>query len=168
MGLLGQGISIIAMLAIILSFQCKSNKKLAVVMGIGALLFATSYFLLDQLSATLFNIISFVCSIICMKENLKNKVVFGVLVALYILATWLTYSDWWSVVLAAGQIAGSYSIMFGSGKFIRNMRFFFVSPVWIINNTVICFSIGGLICEIITMVSIIISFIRYRKTGFEK
>ena len=168
MGLLGQGISIIAMLAIILSFQCKSNKKLAVVMGIGALLFATSYFLLDQLSATLFNIISFVCSIICMKENLKNKVVFGVLVALYILATWLTYSGWWSVVLAAGQIAGSYSIMFGSGKFIRNMRFFFVSPVWIINNTVICFSIGGLICEIITMVSIIISFIRYRKTGFEK
>ena len=168
MALLGQGISIIAMLAIILSFQCKSNRKLALVMGIGALLFATSYFLLGQLSATLFNIISFVCSIICMKENLKNKVVFGVIVALYILATWITYSDWWSVVLAAGQIAGSYSIMFGSGKFIRNMRFFFVSPVWIINNTVICFTIGGLICELITMVSIIISFVRYRKTGFEK
>lgn len=66
------------------------------------------------------------------------------------------------------QIAGTYAIMFRSGTFIRNMRLFFVSPVWLINNTVMCFTVGGIICEIITMVSIVISFIRYRKTGFEK
>ena len=167
MYLWGQLTSIVAMVAIILSFQCKSNKKLVVVMGIGALMFAVSYFLLGQPSATAFNVISVICSIVCLKDNLKNKFVFGIITVLYILASLFTFDDWWSFVLMSAQIAGAYSYIFKSGTYIRNMRFFFISPIWIINNTVICFSIGGIVCEIITMASIIISFIRYRKTGFE-
>ena len=163
----GQSISIIAMVAIILSFQCKSNRRLVVVIGIGALLFAVSYFLLGQPSAAVFNIISVICSIVCLKDNLKNKFIFGIIVTLYLAATCFTFNGWWSLVLMAAQLAGSYSIMFRSGTFIRNMRFFFVSPVWLINNTVMCFTVGGIICEIITMLSVVVSFIRYRKTGFE-
>lgn len=168
MELLGQIISIIAMCAIILSFQCKSNKKLAVVMGTGALLFAVSYLMLGQPSAAIFNIISAICSIMCMKDSLKNKYSFGLIVVLFLVATVFTYSGWWSLLLMVAQLAGSYSIMFRSGKFIRNMRFFFVSPVWLINNTVMCFTVGGIICEVVTMVSVIVSFIRYKKTGFEE
>ena len=163
----GQSISIIAMVAIILSFQCKSNRRLVVVIGIGALLFAVSYFLLGQPSAAVFNIISVMCSIVCLKDNLKNKFIFGIIVTLYLAATCFTFNGWWSLVLMAAQLAGSYSIIFRSGTFIRNMRFFFVSPVWLINNTVMCFTVGGIICEIITMLSVVVSFIRYRKTGFE-
>lgn len=163
----GQSISIIAMVAIILSFQCKSNRRLVVVIGIGALLFAISYFLLGQPSAAVFNIISVMCSIVCLKDNLKNKFIFGIIVTLYLVATCFTFNGWWSLVLMAAQLAGSYSIIFRSGTFIRNMRFFFVSPVWLINNTVMCFTVGGIICEIITMLSVVVSFIRYRKTGFE-
>ncbi|MBE7027271.1 MAG: YgjV family protein [Ruminococcaceae bacterium] len=164
----GQIISLIAMMAIILSFQCKSNKRLIEVIGTGALLFAVSYFLLGQPAAAMFNIISAICSIVCLKDNLKNKFVFGIIAALYAVATWFTYDGWWSLMLMAAQLAASYSLMFKSGTFIRNMRFFFVSPVWLINNTVMCFTVGGIICEIITMISVIVSFIRYRKTGFEE
>ena len=164
----GQIISLIAMVAIILSFQCKSNRKLVSVIGVGALLFAISYFFLGQPSAAVFNIIGVICSIVCLKDKLKNKFIFGIIVILYAVATWFTFNGWWSFVLMMAQIAGSYSIMFRSGTFIRNMRFFFVSPVWLINNTVMCFTVGGIICEIITMTSVIVSFIRYRKTGFEE
>jgi len=168
MELLGQGIGIIAMVAIILSFQCKSTRSLVVVIGIGALLFVVSYFILGQPSAAIFNIISVVCSVACLKDSLKHKVIFGIIVALYLAATLATFTGWWSLLLMAAQLAGSYSIMFRSGAFIRNMRFFFVSPVWLINNTVVCFTIGGIVCEVITMLSVVISFIRYRKTGFEE
>ena len=168
MELFGQIISIIAMCAIILSFQCKSNKKLVVVMGSGAFLFAISYLLLGQTSAAMFNIISVISSILCMKDSLKNKYSFGLIAVLFLIATWFTYSGWWSLLLMVAQLVGSYSIMFRSGKFIRNIRFFFVSPVWLINNTVMCFTVGGIICEVITMVSVIVSFIRYKKTGFEE
>ena len=168
MEILGQIISIIAMVAIILSFQCKSNKKLVVVMGIGAFMFAVSYFLLGQPSASLFNIISVICSIVCLYDKLKTKFVFGIIVLLHFVAAYFSYSNWWSLVLMTAQIFVAYSLMFGSGTFIRNTRFFFVSPVWLINNSLVCFTIGGIIYEIITMTSIIVSFIRFRKTGFVK
>lgn len=174
MGIVGQIFSIIAMVFIILSFQCKSNRKLVIVMGTGAILFAISYFLLNQPTAAVFNLIAVVCSIMCLSDKWKNKFSFGFVALLYVVATLVTFEKQWSFnavwafVLMAAQIGGSYSLMFGSGKFIRNMRFFFVSPVWLINNTAVGFTIGGTICEIITMVSVIVSFIRYRKTGFEK
>ena len=167
MELWGQIISIVAMVAIILSFQCKSNKKLAFVYGTGATLFAVSFFMLGQSSAALYNIISAIFSIMCMKNSLKTKFNFGIIVALFLIATYFTYENLWSLMLMSAVIATAYSMMFKSGTFIRNMRFFFVSPVWLVNNTIMCFTIGGIICEIITMTSIIISFIRYRKTGFE-
>lgn len=162
----GQIISLVAMVAIILSFQCKSNRKLIATMGVGALLFAISYFLLGQPTAAVFNIITAIASIVSLKEKMKNKLIFGIIVILYAVATLVTYDGWWSLVLMLAQIACSYSVMFRRGTFIRNMRFFFISPVWLINNTVICFTVGGIICEIITMTSVIVSFIRYRKTGF--
>lgn len=167
MELWGQIVSLFAMAAIILSFQCKSSKKLAVVLGAGAVLFAVSYLLLGQYEAVAINIISAIASVMCLKENFKNKVSFGVIFILFVVSAIFTYSGIWSLILMLAQLSVSYSIMFKSGKFIRNLRFFFVSPVWIINNTLVCFTIGGLVCEIITMVSIIVSFIRYRKTGFE-
>lgn len=163
----GQITGIVAMVAIILSFQCKSNRKLAFVYGTGAALFAISYFMLGQPSAALYNIISAIFSIMCLKNRLKTKLNFGIIVALFVIATYFTYENWWSLILMIAVIATAYSMMFKSGTFIRNIRFFFISPVWLINNTVICFSIGGIICEIITMTSVIVSFIRYRKTGFE-
>ena len=168
MGLWGQIVSVIAMMAIILSFQCKSNKKLAFVYGTGATLFAVSYFMLGQPSAALYNIISAIFSIMCLKEKYKTKLNFGIIVALFIVATYFTFENWWSLILMSAVIASAYSMMFKSGKFIRNIRFFYISPVWLINNTVMCFTIGGMICEIITMTSVIISFIRFRKTGFEE
>lgn len=168
MGLWGQIVSVIAMMAIILSFQCKSNKKLAFVYGTGATLFAVSYFMLGQPSAALYNIISAIFSIMCLKEKYKTNLNFGIIVALFIVATYFTFENWWSLILMSAVIASAYSMMFKSGKFIRNIRFFYISPIWLINNTVMCFTIGGIICEIITMTSVIVSFIRFRNTGFEE
>ena len=168
MGIWGQVVSVMGMIAIILSFQCKSNRNLVIVMGAGALLFAISFFMLDQPSAAVFNLISVICSVVCLKDNLKNKFVFGLIATLYVVATWFTADGWWQWLLMVAQLAGSYTIMFKSGTFIRNVRFFFTSPVWLINNTVVGFSLGGIVCEIITMISILVSFIRFRKTGFEK
>ncbi len=168
MELWGQIASIVATVAIILSFQCKSNRKLAFVYGTGTVFFATSYFLLGQPSAALYNIISAIFSIMCQKDKLRTKFNFGIIVVLFLIATYFTYENWWSIVLMSAVMATAYTMMFTGGKVLRNIRFFFISPVWLINNTIICFSIGGLVCEIITMTSIIVSFIRYRKTGFEK
>ena len=168
MELWGQIIGVIGMVAIILSFQCKSNRKLVIVIGVGALLFCVSYFMLGQPSAAMFNLISVIWSVMCLFNKLKRWWSLGLVAAMYIAATYYTADGWWPWLLMTSQLAGSYAMMFKSGRFIRNLRFFYTSPLWLINNTVVCFTVGGTLCEIITMISIIVSFIRYRKTGFEK
>lgn len=167
MELFGQIISVVAMVAIVLSFQCKSNRNLALVSGTGAGLFALSYFMLAQPSAAVYNIISAVVSIMCLKKSFKTKLNFGISTVVFIIATYFTYENWWSLILMTAVIGSAYCIILKSGSFIRKLRLFYISPIWLINNTIMCFTIGGIICEVITMISVIVSFIRYRKTGFE-
>ena len=168
MEILSQIVSIFAMMSIVLSFQCKSNKKLTACLALGAFLFAASYFMKGSYAGAALNILTLFANLACLKESLRKKWVFGIVALAFVVSTCFTMDSWWSWVLMAAQLSGIYAVMFKSGKFIRNIRFFFISPVWLITNTVVVFLIGGIICETITMASIIISFIRYRKTGFEK
>ncbi len=170
----GQVISIVAMAVIILSFQCKNNKKLVFVKGIGAFLFAVSFFMVDQPTAAAFNVIAVIWSFMNNNARLKNKICFGTFCVVYLIITLITFEKTWSFVsvwafiLMLVQIADLYSAWYCSGKLIRNIRFFIISPAWLINNTLIGLNIGGAICEVFIMVSVIVSFVRYRKNGFEE
>ena len=170
----GQIVSIAAMAIIIVSFQCKSTKMFVAVKGVGALLSVISFFLLGNPVSAVFNLIAFVWSFISLNAKWKNKYTFIFFTVLYLIATLITFEktlsfvSLWAFLFMFVQIADLYSVIFGDGKLIRNMRLFLISPAWLINNTVIVFSIGGALCEVFIMVSVIVSFVRFRKTGFEQ
>ena len=42
-----------------------------------------------------------------------------------------------------------------------------ISPIWIVNN-VYYGSIGGVVCELFNMLSVLVSFLRFRKSGYDK
>jgi hypothetical protein len=42
-----------------------------------------------------------------------------------------------------------------------------ISPIWIINNAYYG-SIGGVVCECFNMASALVSFIRFRRTGYNE
>jgi len=54
----------------------------------------------------------------------------------------------------------------GNGTHIRYVQLSVSSPAWIVHN-IFNFSLGGLLCEIFAMTSVIVSFIRFGKNGFE-
>jgi hypothetical protein len=55
------------------------------------------------------------------------------------------------------------------GKKIRISQMAVVSPFWLLYDLLIPVpSIGGILCEVFNMASVIISFIRFKKTGFDK
>ena len=87
--------------------------------------------------------------------------------AVYIAATVLTYTDIFSVVALIAQIVGTFAMWSQSGKTIRFLQLFCVSPLWLIHN-IFVFSIGGVVCEVFNIVSIIVSLIRFGIKGFEK
>ncbi|MBQ2826565.1 MAG: YgjV family protein, partial [Clostridia bacterium] len=86
---------------------------------------------------------------------------------LYIVTVIFTYESLVSILLLIAQIVGTYAMWFGDGKRIRTLQLCVVSPIWLLNN-ILVFTIGGIIAEVFTIASAIISFFRYRKTGFEK
>ena len=72
-----------------------------------------------------------------------------------------------SFVVPIMQIAYTVATWKNDGKIIRTVRLYAVTPAWLSYN-IVMFSIGGIICEGFNIISIIVSFIRHRKDGFEK
>lgn len=165
--IIAQVIGIVAMLFNILSFQCKKTEHLAIAMGIGSLLFSTNYVLVGAFASAGFNIINVLRSASVANKKTHNNILFGVICALYIIITIFTFESWWTIVLLIAQLTATYVLWYQSGAVIRKVQFFFVSPIWLINNIFFAFTIGGIICELFTIASVIVSLIRYGKDGFE-
>lgn len=167
MEITAQIISIVAMVINILSFQCKKNRNLFIMIGIGSFLFSVSFLMLGSVVSAIYNIISIIRSSLALNKKFFNKNNFYLLCVLYVLGTIYAYDNPWSIVLFAAQIVQTYTMWFKDGSIIRKSQYYFVSPVWVINN-IIVFSIGGILCELFMMTSAFISYLRYKKTGFEK
>lgn len=167
MEIIAQIIGIVAMIINILSFQCKKNSNFFIVIGIGSLFFSISFLMLGAYVSAIYNIISIIRSSLTLNKRFYTKNSFYLLCVLYVAGTIFAYDNPWSIVLFVAQIVQTYTMWFKDGSIIRKSQYYFVSPVWVINN-IIVFSIGGILCELFMMTSAFISYLRYRKTGFEK
>ena len=162
MQIAGQIVSVIAMALVVLSFQMKSNKMLLVVQMLANFLFAVSYFLLGVYTASIVNLIAMLRSLALYFWADKNS---NLLLITTLIA--FTYAGVPTILVLVASIVDSFSMWKNDGKFIRYARLFAVSPLWLVHN-IIRFSLGGLICEIFSIISCIIAFIRYKKEGFTK
>lgn len=66
----------------------------------------------------------------------------------------------------ATLVVMSVFMWLANGKRIRYFQITLMSPAWVVHN-IFNFSLGGILCEAFNMISTIISFVRYRKDGFE-
>ena len=75
---------------------------------------------------------------------------------------------WWiAILLLVAQAGGTLAMWTRNGKTIRIAQLSMISPIWIVNN-VFYFSIGGILCEVFNMLSVVISMLRFRKTGYDE
>ncbi len=167
MEFLAQIIGIVAMIINISSFQCKKNKNLFILIGIGSMLFSINFLLLGAYVSAVYNIISIIRSALALNKKSFTKTSFYFLCILYVIGTVFAYDNPWSIILFVAQIVQTYAMWFKDGSVIRKSQYYFVSPVWIVNN-IIVFSIGGILCELFMMSSAFISYLRFKKSGFEK
>lgn len=180
MEITGQVLSIIGALLCILSFQIKKNKPYFITQIAAGLCFATSYIFFGALSAALLNAVNVIrCLILTSRKIKKDGIYLIILIFTYALCGLLgiLVFDMPDGVNAAvftvavilttlANIAATFSFWTRDGKKIRIVQASIVSPCWIFNNCVVG-SIGGTLCEIFNMISIIVSFIRYGFNGFE-
>lgn len=174
MEIIAQTLGIIGFIFAVISFQEKKNKRFFIEQGLSGLFFAANFFMLGAISAALFNFVNLIRGLVYQKSDRK---VWRLVLIQALYAGCFVYSLFgiWGNTLQITLSALTYSTLvltsifmwLGDGKIIRYVQFLYASPGWLIHN-IFNFSLGGILCESFNMISIIISFIRYGKDGFEK
>lgn len=167
-----QAIGIVAMAFNILSFQCKKQRSIIVMQFFGSLFFCVHFYLDGAMTGALLNAVAVARALVYSnKEKLKSDhvawltVFIAASVACYPAAfLWLgAPTDKWYYFLlellpVVGMTLSTFSFRADGAKGLR-LLWFFSSPLWLIYN--ICHhSIGGTVCEIFAIVSILTAMFR--------
>ncbi|MBR5780220.1 MAG: YgjV family protein [Clostridia bacterium] len=175
--IIAQSIGIVAMAMIILSFQQKSQKNIIIMQLCGNVLFAVNMFMIGAVAGGFLNLIGACRAFVYTNRKTfrADKLVwFFVFGVFYILAYALSFLVFdkeptlFNFIIEFLPLIGMFStgiaFYLNTPKTMRQMGLI-SSPSWLIYN-VFNFALGGIICEILAMFSIVIGMIRHdRKNG---
>lgn len=174
LNLMAQVCGIGGFLFAVLSFQTKKNRSFFIFQGLSGLMFFLNFFFIGAVSAALFNFVNLIRGALFSKNDGKKYkliIIETLYTACFIFSLTKNIGDPMQIFLSALTFVALFAMSIfmsgGNGKNIRYFQFLFVSPAWLIHN-LINFSLGGILCEIFNMLSVIVSFIRYGRDGFEK
>ncbi len=168
-----QAIGVAGLCAIVLSYQCRSSRNLFICQGVGAVLFCTQFFLLAGYAGMMFNAFGILRAAIFVLEKSGRKwwtlfFLESLVVACSAVAVFCFGEIWyWGLVLLTGMLTSTAVMWRRDGVMIRRAQLAVVSPCWLAYDAFYC-SWGGVTAEIFSICSVLISFIRFRKTGFDK
>ena len=170
---IAQALGIAAMILTVLSMQCRSNRNFFICQEIAGAVFLISFCMLGAWSGAVMNLFGIIRPELLRNEKIaKSKLTLSGLLLLVVLCGlavfWVFKEKWYLVlIVSVAQIAGTYFMWTQNGRNIRFCQLFAVSPLWLAYNFLLPVpSIGGVLNELINIISTILALIRYRKIGF--
>ncbi len=169
--IIAQAVGIVGMTFNILSYQPKTKKNVLILQLIGAAFFTVNFFLLKAITGAVLNIVNVALALVfAFKEKTRAEHPAWAVgfCAAYICSYVLTFTLFGLEPTTANLITEIFPVIgtlltvlsykMKDAKAIRKIGLF-RSPAWLMYN-IFVFSIGGIICEVVTIVSIIIAIIR--------
>ena len=166
--IIAQGLGIIGLFIIVLSFQFKKNSHFFLLQGTGGFMFFMNFILIGAWGGAMFNLCNLLRGLVFMKDAKKPwtlVVVELAYISSFVFSVFLDHSPKQIILVAIPCVAlliMSYFMWTEDPKHIRICQITCSSPGWIIHN-IFNLSIGGLICETFNMVSSFIYLVRLRK-----
>ncbi|MBE6733393.1 MAG: YgjV family protein [Ruminococcaceae bacterium] len=171
MQLIAQGFGIFGMLMNVLSYQCKTQRKVIFMQLFGSMFFAINFYMLGAYMGALLNAIGVVRAVIYSNKNFfkaeKRFWLYGFTV-LYIISYFSVFAVFKKEVTVLNllvellpliaMIAATISFSKKDASVVRKYGLI-SSPCWLIYNCV-NFAIGAIFCEIFILTSIIIALFR--------
>ncbi len=172
MPIIAQIIGIVAMAAIILSYQFKSPKKLMACQLVGTFLFMVNMIMIGAVTGAIMNLLGFLRSLVYMKPE-RLRIPLKVITALFVTSYIISYACVFlflgteptveNLLLEFLPIIGMVAVTIGfasnNSKTIRRLGLI-NSPCWLTYN-IFHFSIGGILCEAFGIVSILSATVRH-------
>ena len=170
--IVAQAVSILAMAFNILSYQCKTQKGIITLQFFGSGLFALSFFLLGSLMGMLMNLVNVIrAAIYREKERLHADHILWLIgfIALFLITYLLSFTVFGTEPSATnlivellpviGSTASTISFRLKGARVVRLLGLI-SSPAWLIYN-IVAFSVGAILCEAISLVSILVALFRF-------
>lgn len=157
-----QAVGILGTTLFFLSYQCKQNKNLFRVQFVSYLCYTIHLLMLGAITGGVSYILNTLRSF-CLGSKytfLKSKLMCAIICALQVITLIFTWDKWWSVLPVAANIAATIGGYTYNGQKIRIAGMFINSPLWIIYDVLVG-SWAGILDEVVTEASMIISIIRY-------
>ena len=168
-----QIVGIIAAALNISSFQCKTKNKIIFIQLFGGALFMVNFVLLGAITGAIMNGLAIVRALLFLykdKLKLNDKILVGSLITAFVISYILAFTVLGveptakNFILEAlpiiGMSAATISFNMKNAARVRLLGITLSSPSWLIYN-VYYFSIGAILCEAISIVSIAIGMIRH-------
>ena len=171
---IAQALGIFGMLAAMISYQCKTNKNYFIFQGLSGAFFSAQFILIGAWAGLIFNAYNIIRALAYQSKKARSVACVISLECLVLTAALISIfvfkEAWWLVSFTLiAQITGTFAMWTRDGKKIRVSQMAVVSPFWLLYDLLIPVpSIGGILCEVFNMTSVVISFIRFKKTGFDK
>ena len=169
---IAQIIGIFAAAMNILSFQCKAKNKIILMQLFGGALFSVNFLLLGAITGSIMNVLALIRALLFInkdKLHLNSKVLVDGLIVSFIAVYVLTFTVFGTeptlknfiveALPVIGMSAATVSFNMKNGTAIRILGITLSSPSWLIYN-IFVFSIGGILCEAFSIVSIAIGIVR--------
>ena len=170
--IIGQGVGIVAMAFIILSYQPKTQKNIFLLQFIGSALFSINFFLLEAYVGAYLNVIGLLRGLaFYFKEKTKADKWYMILILCLLFAvgyplTFTVFGKSFNLLNAVieilpviAMIVATFSFATKEAKTLRKLSLV-CSPCWLIYDAV-SLSVGGVICEVLSLMSIITAIIRH-------
>ena len=163
-----QAIGFVGTAVFILSYQIKSNRRLFLLQLIGTALFCVQFFLLDAKSGCFSLAANMVRNAMLMKYSDWKWVrwkgwpfVFGGVFAVILYGTW---NGPISLLAFAASLACTFGYWSNNARMIRLANLVCACPCWLTYDIIVG-SWGGVLNESVTLLSILISIIRFGWAG---
>ena len=164
-----QAIGVVGTVLFFLSYQFKSNKTLFRVQFVSYLCYTTHLLLLGAVTGGISYVLNTVRSFCLGGKNkfLKSWWACAIICSLQVLALIFTWGGWWSILPIAANIAATIGGYTHNARKIRIAGMFINSPLWIVYNIIVG-SWAGILDEIVSEASMIVSIIRYGWKNLDK
>lgn len=161
--ILAQVLSIVGMAINILSMQCKKTHGVISMMLVGSSFFGISYLLLGSVAGAMMNLFSVFRSLLFLfdkRTRASSQLVILLTVLLAFSAIGLYLDGPIAFLPLLGQFGGTMGMWQRNSAKLRLWLLFGASPFWLLNN-ILVFSIGGILCELFAIISVLVSIARY-------
>lgn len=144
------------------SFQCKSNKNLFRIQFLSYLFYTLHLLLLGAVTGGISYVINTVRSF-CLGSRskfLKSNAMCVIICGMQMVAMVVTWNGWISILPVAANIASTIGGYTHNARKVRVAGIFVNSPLWMIYNVIVG-SWAGIVDEIISEASMILSIVRF-------